>query len=80
MGRRLRREMGALSSLSYLLSSPFDLRSSIFYLRGLPHDGVGVGLPHDAVEPTVEVVAQRARAEHAEAVLLPEAIDLDDYI
>jgi len=31
-------------------------------------------------QPAVEVVAQRAGAQHTEAVLLPEAIDLDDYI
>jgi len=43
----------------------------------LSNDGIGVGPAGEAVQPAVEVVAEGARAEHAEAVLLPEAIDLD---
>ena len=53
------------------------LRSSIFYLRGLPHDAIGVRPAGDPVQPAVEVVAERARPQHAEAVLLVQGIDLD---
>ena len=53
------------------------LRSSIFTLLRRADDGVGDGLPHDAVEAAVEVVAQRAGAPHAEAALLVQTDNLD---
>ena len=76
MGER-RGEREAGSSLFTLRGFTFALRSSIFTLRRRADDGVGVGLPHDAVEPAVEVVAEGAGAHHAEAVLLIQGIDLD---
>ena len=68
------------SPIFYLRRSISALRSSIFYLRRRADQGVGVGPARDPVEPAVEVVAQRARPQNAEAVLLPQGIDLDYYI
>jgi len=44
----------------------------------LSDDGVRVGFAQGTVEPAVEVVAESAGAQDAEAVFLPEMINLDD--
>lgn len=58
----------------------FALRSSLLGLRGLAHLGVRVRFAGEAVEPAVEVMAESAGAQDAEAVFLPEVVNLDDGV
>ena len=53
---------------------------TIFALLPFPHLRIRVGLAGDTVEPAVEVVTQRARAQYAETVFLPKVINLDDDV
>ncbi|MCX6914692.1 MAG: hypothetical protein NT167_16855, partial [Verrucomicrobia bacterium] len=64
----------ATSDFCFLL---FPRLLSAFYFLLFSHDGVGVRPDGDPVQPAVEVVAERARPQHAEAVLLVQGIDLD---
>src|ERR1017187_3391593 len=53
------------------------LRSSLFAPLGFPHLRIRIRFAQGAVEPAVEVVAERAGAQHAEAVFLPQTVNLN---
>ena len=45
-----------------------------------PHFRIRVGFAEGSVQPAVEVVAEGAGAQDAEAVFLPEVVNLDDGV